>query len=517
MTTLQSREDALLRRVRAFDWARLKWCFAATALCMLLAHGFAWFNLFPSHDGTILVFDADVVMLQLGRWVELLYFRFVRGRINAPWLNGAFTIVWTSLAVYLVGKLLQLGKKATIALCAVFSTAISVTLLYATYYDKTDLYACAMFLAVWGVYAVRRFRCRWWGVLFCSGCLCLAMGLYQGYIEFAIGLFLICLLRDCLTEDLAWAEYLRRGVTAVVSLLLGGVLYAVSLKVVLAYKHLELIDSDNGLQQMGRAGVADYLARLPGAYKQVFTTLLGYDVWNNRGMRLATAVCLLLGLACLVLTLRKKPLRAAVQVVILLVLLPLGLNVVYLLSEKHPTLLMLYPVYLVYALVLLLTGLEPDTIPRSAAWLACLLCAFITVQNVIYANGAYTYRKLVYENTRAQVYTIMAKVEDLPGYVEGETPVVFSGDFTDSNFTYHNDLLRLYEEGDTGLSGSAITYDGTIKWWFGNIMGSSAKVVNTQAELDSWAENPAVQAMPSYPASGCIAMVDGAAVIKLSD
>ena len=517
MTTLQSREDALLRRVRAFDWARLKWCFAATALCMLLAHGFAWFNLFPSHDGTILVFDADVVMLQLGRWVELLYFRFVRGRINAPWLNGAFTIVWTSLAVYLVGKLLQLGKKATIALCAVFSTAISVTLLYATYYDKTDLYACAMFLAVWGVYAVRRFRCRWWGVLFCSGCLCLAMGLYQGYIEFAIGLFLICLLRDCLTEDLAWAEYLRRGVTAVVSLLLGGVLYAVSLKVVLAYKHLELIDSDNGLQQMGRAGVADYLARLPGAYKQVFTTLLGYDVWNNRGMRLATAVCLLLGLACLVLTLRKKPLRAAVQVVILLVLLPLGLNVVYLLSEKHPTLLMLYPVYLVYALVLLLTGLEPDTIPHSAAWLACLLCAFITVQNVIYANGAYTYRKLVYENTRAQVYTIMAKVEDLPGYVEGETPVVFSGDFTDSNFTYHNDLLRLYEEGDTGLSGSAITYDGTIKWWFGNIMGSSAKVVNTQAELDAWAENPAVQAMPSYPASGCIAMVDGAAVIKLSD
>ena len=517
MTTLQSREDALLRRVRAFDWARLKWCFAATALCMLLAHGFAWFNLFPSHDGTILVFDADVVMLQLGRWVELLYFRFVRGRINAPWLNGAFTIVWTSLAVYLVGKLLQLGKKATIALCAVFSTAISVTLLYATYYDKTDLYACAMFLAVWGVYAVRRFRCRWWGVLFCSGCLCLAMGLYQGYIEFAIGLFLICLLRDCLTEDLAWAEYLRRGVTAVVSLLLGGVLYAVSLKVVLAYKHLELIDSDNGLQQMGRAGVADYLARLPGAYKQVFTTLLGYDVWNNRGMRLATAVCLLLGLACLVLTLRKKPLRAAVQVVILLVLLPLGLNVVYLLSERHPTLLMLYPVYLVYALVLLLTGLEPDTIPHSAAWLACLLCAFITVQNVIYANGAYTYRKLVYENTRAQVYTIMATVEDLPGYVEGETPVVFSGDFTDSNFTYHNDLIRLYEEGETGLSGSAITYDGTIKWWFGNIMGSSAKVVNTQAELDAWAENPAVQAMPSYPASGCIAMVDGAAVIKLSD
>ena len=36
---------------------------------------------------------------------------------------------------------------------------------------------------------------------------------------------------------------------------------------------------------MSRAGVADYLARLPGAYKQVFTTLLGYDVWT------ATVAC----------------------------------------------------------------------------------------------------------------------------------------------------------------------------------------------------------------------------------
>ena len=515
MTTLQRGEDALLRRAKAFDWPRLKLCFAATALCMLLAHGFAWFNLFPSHDGTILFFDADVVMLQLGRWVQLPYYRFLRGKISMPWLTGMFSVLWTALSVYLVSDLLKLRRKATMAFAAVLGTAISITLLNATYNDKSDPFTCAMFLAFLGVYAVRRCRRPWLGVALCGGCLCLSMGLYQGYIEFAIGLFLLCLLRDCLTQDLPWADYLRRGFTAVAGLLLGGVLYAVSMKEMLAYKHLELIDSYNGLQQMGRSGLAVWLSRLPGAYKQVFATLLGCDVWNNRGMRLATDLCLLLALACLVLALRRKPRRVLAQTAILLVLLPLGLNVVFLLSEQAPTLLMLYPVYLLYALVLLLT--ETDTAPRSAAWLACVLCAFLTLENVIYANGAYTYRKLVYENTRGQVYTIMAKVQDLPGYVEGETPVVFSGDFTDSNFTYHNDLLRQYEEGDTGLSGSAITYDGTIKWWFANIMGSGARVVNTQAELDAWAENPAVQAMPSYPASGCIAMVDGAAVVKLSD
>ena len=94
MTTLQRGEEALLCRVKAVDWARLKICFAATALCMLLAHGFAWFNLFPSHDATILFFDADVVMLQLGRWVQLPYYRFLRGKINMPWLTGAVGVAF---------------------------------------------------------------------------------------------------------------------------------------------------------------------------------------------------------------------------------------------------------------------------------------------------------------------------------------------------------------------------------------------------------------------------------------
>ena len=114
---------------------------------------------------------------------------------------------------------------------------------------------------------------------------------------------------------------------------------------------------------------------------------------------------------------------------------------------------MLYPVYLVSTLVLLLTGLEPDARPPQRRLAGLPAVRLLPVQNVIYANGAYTYRKLVYENTRAQVYTIMAKVEDLPGYVEGETPVDCSGGFTDSNFTCHNDLIRLYEEGETGLPG----------------------------------------------------------------
>ena len=64
---------------------------------------------------------------------------------------------------------------------------------------------------------------------------------------------------------------------------------------------------------------------------------------------------------------------------------------------------------------------------------------------------------------------------------------------------------------------SAVTYDGTIKWWFQHVMGSSAAVIADSGTLIALGETPAVQAMPFYPANGYCAMVDGTAVIKLSD
>ena len=63
----------------------------------------------------------------------------------------------------------------------------------------------------------------------------------------------------------------------------------------------------------------------------------------------------------------------------------------------------------------------------------------------------------------------------------------------------------------------AVTYDGTIKWWFQHVMGSSAAVIADSGTLIALGETPVVQAMPLYPANGYCAMVDGTAVIKLSD
>ena len=171
-----------------------------------------------------------------------------------------------------------------------------------------------------------------------------------------------------------------------------------------------------------------------------------------------------------------------------------------------------------YAVPLLLfSGLELPKPPRALwGWCTVALCAFLLVRMAICSNGAYVYTKLVYDQSARQMTTIMAKVQQLPGYEEGVTPVAFVGEFTDSAFAYHDPAFSRYEEGDLHQVNSAITYDGTIKWWFQHVMGSSANVVAAQAELDAWAEDPRVEAMDTYPNGEYCAMLDGTAVVKIS-
>lgn len=90
------------------------------------------------------------------------------------------------------------------------------------------------------------------------------------------------------------------------------------------------------------------------------------------------------------------------------------------------------------------------------------------------------------------------------------------GEFTDSLFAYSDPAFSRYAEGDLHQVNSAVTYDGTIKWWFQHVMGSTANVVADQGRLEAWAEDPRVEAMPVYPYEGYYAMIDGTVVVRIS-
>lgn len=517
MPLLQKSKTAARDWLQGIDTALLRTVAAAAALCMLLAHGFAFTNLFPNHDSTVLVFDAQWTMYVLGRWAQNLYFPLVRGKIAAPWLIGAFSIVYLALTSYCITSLLHLKKWSAALLTGLLGTCASVTAQLATYTYETDAYLLAMLLACAAVWCTERLP-RLWGYLGAAVCLCGCLALYQSYIQFAVGLYLLLLLQRAL-QGAEWRHWLRQGVCALAALALGTALYLVSLKVSLAVTGYRLADTGNGLTQLLRLGPAAVLAGIPATYGNFFKTLFGYSGWNDRGMRAATALLFVLTAAGLVLRLRGRGGRMAAQVLWAVALLPLGLNVSHLLASGN-----VYPTHFP------ISGGKRCPIKKQHRYKinkeqrvlhqdihVKLLCGFLILRNILCANGAYVYTKLVYDNTARQMTQIMADVGKLDGYEPGTTPVAFVGSFTDSQLAYHDPAFSRYEEGDLHQVNSAVTYDGTIKWWFQHVMGSSAAVIADSGTLIALGETPAVQAMPLYPANGYCAMVDGTAVIKLSD
>lgn len=331
MPLLQKSKTAARDWLQGIDTALLRTVAAAAALCMLLAHGFAFTNLFPNHDSTVLVFDAQWTMYVLGRWAQNLYFPLVRGKIAAPWLIGAFSIVYLALTSYCITSLLHLKKWSAALLTGLLGTCASVTAQMATYTYETDAYLLAMLLACAAVWCTERLP-RLWGYLGAAVCLCGCLALYQSYIQFAVGLYLLLLLQRAL-QGAEWRHWLRQGVCALAALALGTALYLVSLKVSLAVTGYRLADTGNGLTQLLRLGPAAVLAGIPATYGNFFKTLFGYSGWNDRGMRAATALLFVLTAAGLALRLRGRGGRMAAQVLWAVALLPLGLNVSHLLAS----------------------------------------------------------------------------------------------------------------------------------------------------------------------------------------
>lgn len=210
MPLLQKSKTAARDWLQGIDTALLRTVAAAAALCMLLAHGFAFTNLFPNHDSTVLVFDAQWTMYVLGRWAQNLYFPLVRGKIAAPWLIGAFSIVYLALTSYCITSLLHLKKWSAALLTGLLGTCASVTAQLATYTYETDAYLLAMLLACAAVWCTERLP-RLWGYLGAAVCLCGCLALYQSYIQFAVGLYLLLLLQRAL-QGAEWRHWLRQGV-----------------------------------------------------------------------------------------------------------------------------------------------------------------------------------------------------------------------------------------------------------------------------------------------------------------
>lgn len=515
-----------------FEQGKMQWIFSlvATFLWGVAAHMYGFVDNNVSHDslkefhGAIL---GNQLKIQSGRVFVPLYRDLFRSDATLPWLIGILALLWIGLAVYLTIRIFHMESKVLIFLTAgIFTTNISVSATAATYLHDLDCYMFSLLCAVAAVYMWDRFS---WGFWAGAGLLSVSLGIYQSYISVTIVLVLITSVLDLLNEG-TFRDVFRKGLKAIGMLVLGGVLYYIAMKVIVELSHIPLSRGrHNFMDTMAQMTPQLFLQMTLCAYQDCFHRLLNaYSAYPALMIRGATILLLAIAVLAVAVEVRKKHMRLPEKLlcVVLLGLLPLGMNVLYVLTIGNIHDLMVFAIWLFYLLALLLG----DDLARK--WKGngshsakaktgkflnqiCVICVFfILYGNVQYSNGMYLMKDMEYDAYLSLMTRVVSRMEDYEGYVPEETPVFFSGLPKDLNTSIPG--FREYQSA-TGMESTDLIYTPQRKRfqaYFDYILCTPVNLVEEELWNDMQ-EDPRISEIPCYPADGCIVMVGDVLVVKL--
>lgn len=509
-------------------------CLAFVFFWGLLAHAYGFLQDSFSHD-VLNALYADGVetfwKMQLGRFFAVLYRRSIRGALTLPWLIGLLALLWLSLAVFFTARLLRIRSRSLLFVTAgVFVANLTVTALTATYIYELDIDLFAMLAAVIAAFLWARYG--WVGCLLGACFVAGTLGLYQSYLSVAIVLVMLSSMLSLLDGE-GFLPVLRKGLRGILMLLLGGGLYYALLRLMMAAKNIVTdTGSYNSVYAVfspaeGAPGLGESLRAVYQNWADSFLDPAAAHVEPAARLLHLLLLALLALLVLLVLFRGRQGWAEKALLLVLLALLPFGCNVTRLLSGRDVHDLMKYAFWLSYLAVLLLSrwAAENLTLPRfpagkAAHGLCLLLCALLLWGNVQTANAAYVKKDLEQEATLSLMTRVLYRLEAQPDYVPGETPLVFAGAAEQlAPAVYGFDSYRDI----TGLEAPTAIPTANAEYYYNAYAAYFRYILNTPAnfcEHRLWNElqlNETVQAMPAYPAEGCLRMVDGVMVVKMGD
>lgn len=500
---------------------------AATFFIGLAAHGYAFFDNNLSHD-SLREFHAEIlgndVKMSIGRVLTPLYRDLLGSDVTLPWFSGVLSLLWIGLAVFLVVRGMRIESKPMVVLTAgIFVTNITVSATAATYIHDLDSYMFAMLCAAAAFWLWKQYP-KGWLIGWIPAAV--SLGIHQSYVFLTVSLCMIaCILS--LMNGAEFRQVLTRGLKAIGMLLLGGIAYFLILKGMLLLSGASLSSGDyNSLDRMSLLNLRTIGIMVIGAYSDWFSRLWNaYSSYPGVLIKGATAVFFAIDLAALAVFLfsRRWGWKEKLLCAALAALLPLGMNMIYVLSLGAVHELMVYPTWMFYLLTLLLAKWLyvqwKDAAIPAGAWqraVCMLLIGLVLYGNVRFSNGMYVKKNLEFDGYLSLMTRIVGRMEATPGYEPGETPVLFVG--LPKTFNHVIPGFKDYWN-VTGMTGSSPIYTtepSRFQAYFDYVMSLPIVLADGETRERLLADED-VRAMPCYPADGFLTFCDGTLVVKLGD
>lgn len=504
--------------------------FITVLLLGILAHGYVIFNRISYHDNTANLFSLGATF-EVERWglgVIYLIQSYTSRTFAVPVFNGIISIIFIAFAAMLVVKMLDIKSRwAAVLVGAVMVVYPTVPSIFSFMFTAWP-YFLALLFSVSSAYVISQeinLKNAALSIVF----LALSLSIYQAFLGVAVTLLLLKLLLDLLNKKTdSILSYAKQGVIYLVDLAVGLGLYAI-----IAELCKKFIDGVETLAYKGRGDGYD-ISQLPAKIMEAVREFFACDYAGVNGLkylRLLTLCIIIVGVIQIVLLVGKRAQNIGLMIAAYIgaAILPIGMNVIYMLStssEYYVDSLMVYADALALIIPLvLIENLDLVEIKNTLfehfvkiiTWLQIFAIVIIVISYIYLDNAAYMKADLAQEQASSYLTQLAANIKSCDGFSD-DMEIVFvdldknnDGTFvtTDTNeqldaikiekFPYYTDLV----------SGSSILYFMREHCGFGNELLS--------IDDGSLASEPNIAAMPAYPDDGSIAVVDGKVIVKFGD
>ena len=500
-----------------------------TLIFMVLLHGYRYVSLGFSHDSLAFAWQPDLEwQISLGRYMQPFYWWIIRGRIAAPFIVGVLSYGYMVGSVYGVASLLDLKAKTSLFLLAgLMCGSLAFIALDATYSHTADVYMLALMLNIAAAWLCLRGRRRVPSVLAAAVLLVISTGLYQAYLQVFTALTMVwALLRLLKTDDRAIPEAAARCAQSFLALMLAMALFFVGYYVVMAVTGVEAVSKANSIGGMKVLSGAALVDMVKTTWKMPLRQLGRLQGRIAPLARMLTAVVLMTGAAATIFTARRSRVSAwqALGMAVLALLLPFGMNWICLFCSGavHDLMMYAYIVPLLAALAAnerawnLALADEGKQIGKKTRAAACVLpLAVLTLlfDRGIYANQIYLKKDLEYDATLSVMTRVVDRIEQVEGYIPGETPVEFLGDIQRSKLAMTRPAFAHLGSLTGTEENYAITYGDTFWMYLEDVMGYPIKRFR---ETKNEEQERVTDDMPCFPDKDSVQMVDGVVFVKLA-
>lgn len=455
--------------------------------------------------------------LACGRWFVRYFNIILGGNIIMPFFIVVGYALLISIALLIMSKKFEITGKLEQGILAAAMIVTPAVISQITYPHVFLTFAGAFLFAV--IAACMAWENEVWKCVVGLVCFILMMGLYQSYIGAYVALIVMLVIYDLLNGK----KIINVLLNAVKCLVIGAL--GCGIDTYIYNKEIE-IRGTMASDRVNKFSMSDVLTELPKTLRRTYDFYFRYAVndahYKSDALMKLIIVGVILGFVCCAYKIIKEQKVKGIGVVliigVLIAILPIALNCIYIIIPYNKIyVLMTYHYVLVYILFLILVKNWEKVYPVFKV-IFVIVGALLVYINVLVSNATQIAIKESYRAIETQTRMIIDDVFDLDDYTPNETKIVFVG--YPNEDVVHNSL-EVYQYA-SNLSNNQVfweTIDGITncrEQYLLNYFGINAGKLDSDEYYDV-IETAEFASMPVWPKKGSVKMINGMAVVRLSE